>query len=280
VHTFTGNAIDTALVGIKHVFIEKGSPEWKDFPPSRRALFTRISKIPSFWTSILHSETIDLTRFRLPSKITSLTFQFINPVWAWIQAAEKQPAIDMHWKPAAQHRDNPVYGGGIQYGQCFLQASKSCPQGTYPMLMNLHWDGTHGHGLECTPISIGVANTNSLASDTQYCIGYMPHVPDETTPEFSSSQRGNRRVCGIIVHSCYIVRCFLLRRGIYTVTEFKWMIAFLLHCSVFPVTSWHLHCYRVQDGLLYLLRCFTVFATLHFCYRYTVIYYVRNQEQR
>ena len=190
VHKFTGCAIDMALQGIKHVFIEKNTQEWKSFPPSRRQLLSRMSKVPSFWNRIRHKVSIDLTRFRLPSGTKSVDFEFMNPVWAWIQAACKQPAIDMHWRPAAQNRDRPVYGGGIQYGLCFLHACNSCPEGTYPMLLNLHWDGTHGHGLQCTPICVGVANTNSLASDTQTCIGYMPHVPDESTPEFCSSQRG------------------------------------------------------------------------------------------
>ena len=46
------------------------------------------------------------------------------------------------------------------------------------MCVALHWDGTHAHGLHATPICVGVCNTNSLAADTQYCVGYMPIVPD------------------------------------------------------------------------------------------------------
>ena len=46
------------------------------------------------------------------------------------------------------------------------------------MLISLHWDGSNAHGLHATPICVGVGNTNSVSSSTQYCIGYMPVISD------------------------------------------------------------------------------------------------------
>ena len=52
------------------------------------------------------------------------------------------------------------------------------PPGTHPMRVSLHWDGTNAHGQASTPITIGVANTNSVSSTTQFCIGYIPIISD------------------------------------------------------------------------------------------------------
>ncbi len=52
------------------------------------------------------------------------------------------------------------------------------------MCIGIHWDGTSAHGQSSSPICICVGNTNCCDSSTQYCIGYMPHVPDETKPEW------------------------------------------------------------------------------------------------
>jgi len=54
------------------------------------------------------------------------------------------------------------------------------------MCVSLHFDGTHAHGMESTPITIGVANTNSVSATTQFCIGYMPIMSD-LGAAFSSS---------------------------------------------------------------------------------------------
>jgi len=42
------------------------------------------------------------------------------------------------------------------------------------MCFTLHWDGTNAHGLEATPIAVGVANTNGQSTTAQTCIAYMP----------------------------------------------------------------------------------------------------------
>ena len=84
----------------------------------------------------------------------------------------------MHWKPAPSFNTNgePIYGGGVQQGLSFAQACTSCPPGAYPMCVSLHWDGTGARGLEAAPICVGVANINSQAVSTQFCLGYMPSM--------------------------------------------------------------------------------------------------------
>ena len=57
------------------------------------------------------------------------------------------------------------------------------------MCISLHWDGTSEHrGLASTPICCGVGNTNNCDVSTQFCIAYIPKVPDDS-PEFRKSAR-------------------------------------------------------------------------------------------
>ena len=140
-------------------------------------------KVKPFWPLVMHRKVIDLSGFdKLPVGKRSITFEFIDPVWAWVHAAWKQPASTMHWVPRKQYLigkpEQLHYGGGLQFGEAFAEAYRTCPIGTHPMLISLHWDGSNAHGLATTPICIGVANTNSTSANTQFCIGYMPVVSD------------------------------------------------------------------------------------------------------
>lgn len=188
IHEFPVKVIDTCLHTAKKTFMKGRPSELKLFPTSRRSLLNKIGHVKKFWPKILHHVTIDLTAAGLakdlPSRTKSLAFKFVDPVWAWMMAAQEQDPLDMHWKPMGQNRANPVYGGGIQYGECFRQACVTCPDGAYPMCVTLHWDGTSGGGISSAPICIGVANTNSSSADTQFCIGYMPVAVDQQRPEF------------------------------------------------------------------------------------------------
>ena len=131
---------------------------------------------------VTHYHTIDLRSFGVPPHKSELIFEFLDPVWAWVRAAYRQPASEMQWVPKRCYvREYPThnyYGRGLQFGEAFAEATRTCSPGTYPMCVSLHWDGSNAHGLAATPICIGVANTNSVSADTQYCIGYMPVLSD------------------------------------------------------------------------------------------------------
>ena len=179
-HKLSGVAIDTALGNVKKVFISKTSPVYKGFHSSRRALYEKMSTIPSFWEQVMHTVSIDLSDFELPSGTQSIEFSFIDPIWGWLMAARKQHALDMHWKPVMSEC-NATYGGGVQFGECFRQAYRTCPQGAHVMAVSLHWDGTNEHrGLASTPICIGVSNCNKHDPGTQFCLSYMPTAPDDS----------------------------------------------------------------------------------------------------
>jgi len=140
----------------------------------------------------MHNIQIDLSSFKgLPVNKKTLAFEFLDPIWAWVQAAYRQPPEEMQWVPLSRHKrgfpTHKYYGGGLQYGESFASACASCPAGTYPMCIHLHWDGTNSRGLFSTPIVIGVGNTNSMSFKKQFCIAYVPVVSD-LGAKFLSSQ--------------------------------------------------------------------------------------------
>ena len=190
VHSFPVNVIDTVLRTAKRTFLVKATADWKQFPSSRRKFLEKAGCANDFWTTVKHTCQIDVTgilRRPLASGTQSVTFEFLDPVWAWLSVAKRLPPEELHWRPIAQNFLDPVYGGGMQYGQCFRQACASCPPGGYPMCIGLHWDGTSGGGISSEPICIGVMNTNNCGAETQCCIGYIPKVPDSARAEFAKT---------------------------------------------------------------------------------------------
>ena len=184
-HTLSGTAIDSALKVVKNMFTSDIDP--KRFPISRRSLLEKMGTLVPFWPHVLHTTRIDVSQFRLPSGTKEICFKFVDPIWGWLVAARRQNPLELHWKSLAQRRDREIYGQGIHCGQLFEHACASVPQGSFPMCIGLHWDGTGAHGLSSSPICVCVGNSNSCKSDTQFCIGYMPHVPDERKPEWKKT---------------------------------------------------------------------------------------------
>ena len=172
-HTLSRTAIDSALSAAKECFRVPLSK----FPLSLRTLRDRIKRVPDFWTQVRHQKTIDISSFNLPVK--SVSFRFIDPIWAWIVAARRIDPQEMHWVPdtlISPQTGERCYGAGVQYGEAFAAGAASCPPGTYPLFFSLHWDGATARGLSACPICLGVGNTNVMSPATQFCVGYVPVV--------------------------------------------------------------------------------------------------------
>ena len=120
-HKLSGAAIDTALSSARASFSEYYT--FNKFPFSTRTLFTKIkTKVESFWPRVMHHINIDLSSFKgLPATKHQLKFEFLDPIWAWVQAACKQPPAEMQWVPLSRHKrgfpTHKYYGGGLQYGK-------------------------------------------------------------------------------------------------------------------------------------------------------------------
>jgi len=170
-------AIDAALQAARSTFLSKSSKDERyKFIPSKRELLRRMQKItPQFWPRVTHSINLDLTKFNINKKIL---FRFVDPIWAWIMSARRLLSIqNLEWQAKVQidrHTGERLYGGGVEFGDAFQTACLSCPVGTYPMCVSLHFDGAHARGMWSTPIGIGVANVNSQSAIGHTCIGYLP----------------------------------------------------------------------------------------------------------
>ena len=190
-HTSVETTQDRVLRAVKKQYVQN---DRNKFPASRRALFHKMKQVPKFWPNVMHTCRIDLRAFNLPSGLCEVKFKFVNPLWAWVMAARRQDPLDLHWRPAAQGRSigARLYGGGIQFGEFFNTAFQKLPDGASIMAVALHWDGTSARGLSSSPICIGVGNTNGSDSSAQFCIGYMPHVPDESNRQWRTTQASTR----------------------------------------------------------------------------------------
>lgn len=191
-HTFSQVVVDTALHNVRKMYFFPSALK-RGFPSCRRNMMSHLGCINEFWTIVRHTCRIDLSEFDLQSGTRFLDFQFIDPIWGWLLAARRHHPGDLHWKPHAQHRtDAPVYGGGIQYGECFKHVCMQRPEGSQLMMMALHWDGTYGRSLDVTPIAVAVANNNNCDKSKETCIGYMPFTPDQKQPEFAKTAKCTR----------------------------------------------------------------------------------------
>ena len=205
-------AIDAALQAARSTFLRNTSKkEIAKFPSSKRELLRRMKGLdPPFWPKVTHSLELDLNGFNIDKK---LTFHFLNPIWAWIIAARRIPHEDLQWKPKIQvHRvtGQRLYGGGVQYGEAFESACRSCPTGTYPMGINLHFDGATAHSISATPITIAVANCNSQSTLGHVCIGFFPKT--ELGKHFSSTADA-RKVKHYIRQRCIAAILSVLEEG-------------------------------------------------------------------
>ena len=194
-HKLSRIAIDASLHAAKNTFVNEDN---KKFPISKRSLFeSKIMRVPSFWPLVMCRTEISLSgvirkrKLTIPTHKQTIEFRFVDPLWAWLLAAQRQPPEDMQWTAKSLTRigrpHDEYYGAGVQFGETFAEQCRSCPPGTLPMCVALHWDGAVAHGLHATPIQVGVGNTNSMDASTRYCIGYMPVVEDIGSTEDGGS---------------------------------------------------------------------------------------------
>jgi len=168
-------AIDAAIRGARKAFNLR-SPT---FAGSKKTMMRKVKGMAApFFERVMHIELIDLRKFGVPYK---LPFRFLDPAWAWIVAADRLPPEDINWIPRVMTNASGerLYGAGVQYGESFAQAFRSIPAGTFPMLYNLHWDGTAAHGLSAVPVVVAVSNFNGQSTDAHTCIGYLPTVDEK-----------------------------------------------------------------------------------------------------
>ena len=116
IHKQPRNTIDAALLGAKRIFGKglENSKTWSNFPTCKKTLERHINALPAFLPLITHTKVIDLTPLGYEKK---LEFRYLDPLWAWVRAAERLPPESLHWVPVMQtlrSTGERVYGGGVR----------------------------------------------------------------------------------------------------------------------------------------------------------------------
>ena len=93
--------IDRVLGATREVFVLTTEMR-KRFETSVRQLRERMrSTAGDFAEHVLHEISVDLSKFDLPDNIRNCKFRFVNPLWAWVQAANDMISAGktMHCEP-------------------------------------------------------------------------------------------------------------------------------------------------------------------------------------
>ena len=142
----------------------------------------------NFAVHVLHEITIDLSDFQLPGK-QQVTFCFVNPLWAWAQAANDM--IDtghtMHFESKTMFHEvtgERLYGDGVSFGDAIMfAASRTYSRNAKPELFVISFDGgDSGVGSRSVcPICVSVLNCDG--TDPLQCrlVGFMPQIDGPTS---------------------------------------------------------------------------------------------------
>lgn len=152
--------------------------------PSVRLLRSESLKCAGDFSSlILHEITIDLRRFDLPGGLNEVKFRFVNPLWAWVSAANDM--IDaghtMNYDPKAMFHETTnekLYGAGVAFGEKFAWAAASTPRGGKPALFGISFDGGEsgvGDRSLC-PFCVSVLNFDGADPLACGLVGYVPYL--------------------------------------------------------------------------------------------------------
>ena len=193
----------------------KDFPEERAWPTSSKSLRAMVQrKLGVFWDYLIHTHTIDLSKFELPG-VSSINFRFVDPLYVWIQQSNKcvQKGHKLVWKPRVMRHPvthEPVYGAGLSYGLLLRAAVQGIPAGGRVALINLSWDAgdTVYASKSAVPICVQVMNLNSAPVESVGLVGYLPslEVSDSLKKEqnYVKAQTFLLQACiGKIVQVCF-----------------------------------------------------------------------------
>ena len=157
----------------------------KKFPISVRSLRdTVLREVGDFASLVRHQIQIDLSKFELPGDVREVTFDFVNPLWAWITAAIDmvESGHTMHFEPKAMFHETTqerLYGAGVSFGDKLKFAASQTPQGGRPALFGISFDGGDSGVSNRSVYPICVSVLNFDGADPLACglVGFIPPVP-------------------------------------------------------------------------------------------------------
>ena len=135
-------------------------------------------KLGLFYPRVLRRIEIDLSNHGLPGLQEPVTFEFLDPLFAWSICAHKltRRGHKLHFKYRA--RTHPatgesLYGASVANGEFMRRACQRGP----PALIGISYDaGQATRRRSYAPILVSVANTDYNGRDACECVGYMPEL--------------------------------------------------------------------------------------------------------
>jgi hypothetical protein len=155
----------------------------KTWPTTRAALDYQLAKNGCLSARWRRTVSIDLSHIGLSKLKDPISFNFVDPVFAWASCAErlshKHPLHFTYRERVHPHTGEKMYGSSVQHGEFMKEACRRTPTSpglqTGPALFGLSWDaGNATKRRSYTPILISVGNTDYAGWEVCYCIGYMP----------------------------------------------------------------------------------------------------------
>ena len=179
--------IDRVLKNSREVFLH-GRTKRKKFPASvrdiRAATLRECGNFPSY---VLHEVSINVAQFRLPGDIQSVKFKFVNPLWAWVGAANEMIRAGhvMHFEPKRMVHElsgERLYGAGVQYGDVLNLAAARTPPPGKPALFGISFDGGDSGVSNRSVYPVCVSALNFNGTDPLQC-GLVGFIPALTVPD-------------------------------------------------------------------------------------------------
>ena len=172
--------IDRVLHTVKDVYVTSGKRKFASCVRQLRA--TTLKTAGNFCAHVLHEITIDLSEFNLPGK-QSVKFTFVNPLWAWTQAANDMISNGhtLHFAAKAMFHEvtgERLYGAGVVFGDAIMYAASRTPTNAKPALFGISFDGGDSGVADRSVCPICVSVLNCDGADPLQCglVGFMPNI--------------------------------------------------------------------------------------------------------
>ena len=180
--------IDRVLQTTREVFVHEKEMK-RRFPISTRQIHKQaVEAAGDFTCHIMHEIDVDVSMFDLPDNVNPFVkFRFINPLWAWIQAANDMVAAGhcMSFKPKVMlnTRGERLYGSGVQFGDAIKFACARTPRGRLPALFGISFDGGDSGVSNRSVYPICVSALNFNGSNPMQCglVGFIPQIEVATS---------------------------------------------------------------------------------------------------
>lgn len=172
----------------------------------RRLRASSLKCAGDFPALFMHEITIDLRRFRLPGGLHEVKFRFVNPLWAWVSAAEDMISAGhtMNYDPKAMFHETTnerLFGAGVSFGEKLAWAWARTPRGGKPALFGASFDGGDS-GVSTRslyPLCVSVLNFDGADPLACFLVGYVPVL------DVPKVFRANKR---FLLAKCYVIqRC-------------------------------------------------------------------------